>query len=172
MATTTARLWNVYLEARGELSEAGIDKIIDELKRGYGPSVSGGPGFPTFGLTITVSAASAPASATKAVEVLSKVHHVSWKDIVKMEVQRQADLEEDLKRPTFPRLVGVSEAARILRVSRQRVWEIAQQGRLPKPLATLKAGPIWQKSAILAFAEEWARVRKNGRPRKRIEKTA
>src|SRR6266513_1524799 len=164
--------WNVYLEARGELSEAKIDKIIDELERGYSPSVSGGPGFPTFGLTITVSAASASASTTKAIDVLSKVHPVSWRDIVKMEVQRQANLEKDLKRPTFPELVGVSETAGILHVSRQRVWEIAQQGRLPTPLAKLKAGPIWKKAAILAFAEDWARVRKNGRPRKRIKKTA
>jgi len=59
-------------------------------------------------------------------------------------------------------LVGVAEVAEMLGVTRQRVGQL--RGRLPEPLATLRAGPVWERSAIEEFETAW--VRSPGRPRK------
>ena len=51
-------------------------------------------------------------------------------------------------------IVGVSEVAQMLGVTRQRVHALARDDRkdFPKPSATLAAGRIWLRSDI----EEWA----------------
>lgn len=60
-------------------------------------------------------------------------------------------------------LVGCYEACVITGISRQRFSLMNKNGRVPKPVAELKCGPIWLKSDI----EEWAafRNRKPGKPR-------
>jgi len=52
----------------------------------------------------------------------------------------------------FVDVVGVPEAAEILGVSRQRVYQLIDAyPDFPAPLATLAVGRIWSRSAI----EEW-----------------
>ena len=51
-------------------------------------------------------------------------------------------------------LVGLTEIAEMLGVSRQRVHQISQEDpTFPKPDAVLSAGLIWKRKAI----ENWAR---------------
>ena len=51
-------------------------------------------------------------------------------------------------------LVGLTEIADMLGLSRQRVHQLTQQDpNFPSPTATLSAGLIWERRAI----EEWAR---------------
>ena len=61
-------------------------------------------------------------------------------------------------------LVGLSEIAKMLGVSRQRVGQLAQDyADFPSPVADLASGRIWETSAI----ETWAQahpVRRPGRP--------
>lgn len=62
-------------------------------------------------------------------------------------------------------LMGATEVAEYLEVSRQRVLELRQKKEgFPKPVAELKSGPVWDRAAIDEFVEHWER--KPGRPRK------
>ena len=62
-------------------------------------------------------------------------------------------------------LMGATEVAEYLHVSRQRVLELRQKhADFPAPLEQLKAGPVWDKAEIENFLEHWDRT--PGRPRK------
>lgn len=50
-------------------------------------------------------------------------------------------------------LLGVHEIAALLRVKRQRVHQLAKEGRLPTPAVVLKGGQIWNRADI----DEWRR---------------
>ena len=57
------------------------------------------------------------------------------------------------------RLMGISEIAQLLGVSRQRAHQLAQSEDFPKPIAVLAAGKIWEAKRI----EAWAQRRRDGR---------
>jgi hypothetical protein len=59
---------------------------------------------------------------------------------------------------------GVTEVAKLLGVSRQRVSELRGSSLLPAPVAELAAGPVWSVSTLTRFIDTWER--KPGRPRK------
>jgi hypothetical protein len=61
-------------------------------------------------------------------------------------------------------LVGVSELAAALGVSRQRASELRTRPGFPAPVADLSSGPIWRAEQLHRFTETWQR--KPGRPRK------
>ena len=48
-------------------------------------------------------------------------------------------------------LVGTSEIADLLGVSRQRVHQLTARDDFPEPLARLQAGAIWDREAVLAW---------------------
>ncbi len=85
-----------------------------------------------------------------------------------VEVKSVDDFDKELERPNYPQLVGVSEVAALLGVSRQRVSELARAEYFPKPLAHLAAGPVWDRASLTHFLETWERTprRKRGRPKK------
>lgn len=72
-------------------------------------------------------------------------------------------LDHELMQPA-PRLVGVSEIAQILDVSRQRVSELRTREDFPAPIVELAAGPVWNETMLQLFLAGWDR--KPGRPRK------
>lgn len=74
-------------------------------------------------------------------------------------------LTRELAEPLLPELVGVAETAEILGVSKQRVGELAAEGRLPRPVADLRSGTIWTRPSVEAFLARWER--RPGRPRAR-----
>lgn len=51
-------------------------------------------------------------------------------------------------------LVGVSEAAEILEVSKQRVNQLTHTAAFPAPIAQLAATKVWHRSDVEAFAEQ------------------
>jgi prophage regulatory protein len=52
-------------------------------------------------------------------------------------------------------LLGVTEAARLLGVSRQRVQQLTESDPdFPAPVATLARGRVWERDAI----EKWAKA--------------
>jgi hypothetical protein len=62
--------------------------------------------------------------------------------------------------------LGVTEVARELGVSRQRVSELRARPGFPAPIAELAAGPVWKASSLRRFLESWER--KPGRPRRKV----
>lgn len=84
--------------------------------------------------------------------------------IVLAEAKMFDELERELSLPVAPELVGLSEAAEILAVSKQRVAELAREGRLPAPVAGLAGGNVWTRASIEAFLRHWDR--RPGRPKR------
>lgn len=59
-----------------------------------------------------------------------------------------------LRQPDQPPLVGVTEAARILKVPKPRIIRFRQQGRLPEPLRVDgPSPPMYVRNEIEAFAK-------------------
>ncbi len=56
-------------------------------------------------------------------------------------------------------VVGASEIAELLGVSRQRVYELIESHEdFPHPIARLARGSVWERSAIERWAAKWTRT--------------
>lgn len=55
-------------------------------------------------------------------------------------------------------LMGTTEIAELLGVSRQRVSQLAASDTFPEPVARLAAGPIWKRVDIVRWARETGRL--------------
>jgi len=84
--------------------------------------------------------------------------------VVRADVMTFEEQDRELATPNFPELVGVSEVADLLGVSRQRASALAKSSGFPLPVAVLAAGPVWTRPSLNRFVDEWPR--KNGRPPK------
>jgi chaperonin GroES len=82
--------------------------------------------------------------------------------VVHAEAITDASFDEDLGRAHTPSLLGIAELAERLGVSKQRASELAKLGQLPRPLAHLRATPVWSGAAIQHFVDTWPR--RKGRP--------
>ena len=63
-------------------------------------------------------------------------------------------------------VVGSSEAAEMLSISRQRLAQLAQRPDFPAAWATVAATPVWLRTQIRRFERHWPR--RNGRPPKDV----
>lgn len=113
--------------------------------------------------TVTVSFALDDHSSivTKAL-IARALDHLPGGRLVEFRVRTEQSLVDELEQPVIPSLVGISEAAEILGVSRQRAHAIAAGDAFPSPIAHLAAGPVFLETAVRAFA---AKPRHAGRPR-------
>lgn len=84
--------------------------------------------------------------------------------VLAAEAMTEAEADRRLAEPAFPDLIGVTEAASLLGISRQRVHVLRERPEFPAPVAMLAAGPIWRKGDLSTFSDGWKR--KAGRPRK------
>lgn len=55
-------------------------------------------------------------------------------------------------------LVSQAEAADLLGLSRQRVTQLVEEGRAPRPAGKLRRGFVWERADV----ERWAEERRNG----------
>lgn len=51
-------------------------------------------------------------------------------------------------------LVGITEVAEMLGVSRQRASQLSESKTFPKPLGRIKAGPVWQRATVERWKEK------------------
>ena len=58
-------------------------------------------------------------------------------------------------------IVGPSEIAVMLRVTRVTVSRWQREGVLPPPEAELNRGPVWQRASIVLWAEQTGRITDN-----------
>lgn len=84
--------------------------------------------------------------------------------LVGLEVITADEQDRRLSEPAYPELVGVTEIAKMLGVSRQRASALQTAAGFPHPLQVLASGPVWPRTWVERFAETWER--KGGRPRK------
>lgn len=58
----------------------------------------------------------------------------------------------------IPELVGATEIADLLGVTRQRVQQLANDPGFPEPVARLKMGNVWVLEDVIAWAERTGRA--------------
>jgi hypothetical protein len=114
------------------------------------------------GLTFDIQADSAEQAAVEALRIFrAALPGVEPREV---RVQTIEEQERQLAESNVPELLGVAEVAEALQVSKQRVSELTSNPNFPAPIAHLRSGPIWQRSALARFLTSWPR--KPGRPRK------
>jgi hypothetical protein len=91
--------------------------------------------------------------------------HLSHRGIARVDLLTDAYLEREIDQEPEGYL-GVTEVARELGVSRQRVSELRARSGFPSPIAELAAGPVWKASSLRRFVDSWER--KPGRPRSKV----
>lgn len=82
--------------------------------------------------------------------------------LLSVELVTEEEQERRLAEPARPELVGLSEIAELLEVSRQRASQLRSLPAFPAPVAELRSGPVWYRSDITRFEDSWER--KAGRP--------
>lgn len=100
---------------------------------------------------------------TIALDLITKVG-AKVVDVARLEVITPAEQEAGLARPLIPELIGLTEVAEILGVSKQRVAQLRDRPEFPEPVAELASGPVWTRPSLNHFIEGWSR--KPGRPKK------
>jgi predicted DNA-binding transcriptional regulator AlpA len=68
--------------------------------------------------------------------------------------------------------LGLTEIGELLGVSRQRAFTLSKRADFPAPLANLKAGRIWDRTAIEAWEKTWDRSNQGGRPKQKPKEKA
>jgi hypothetical protein len=166
--------WSVDVEFAGVGEPPGPDALFDllEFLTPLNASVTGSPEEPTdgkgrYGASMLVEADSPSDAISLAVGELSraikKFDLPPW-PLARLEVMSEEELDEQLTRPNYPRLLGVSELADLLGTSKQRASQVARGANFPKPLAELAAGPVWTEPSVRQFIEHWTRT--PGRPKR------
>ncbi|HVE91413.1 MAG TPA: hypothetical protein VNE62_03790 [Actinomycetota bacterium] len=164
------REWSVLLEFAsttagrpaetvGDAVEGALDKLKDlHAAASYGPS--------SFSFRMTVAADSPIAAAVAGIGrlagVASTVGLPDW-PLECVEAIPDEALEAELQKPASSEiLVGVSEIALMLGVSKQRASMFTRRSDFPSPVAQLGAGPVWSGREVRNFVNHWAR--RPGRP--------
>ncbi len=132
-----------------------------------GGSVSGSPRKRRYGLTLTIESGSIQAASSVAID---KVTAIAPGVVVAVEAMTVEESDRRLAEPAFPRLVGVTEVAGMLGITKQRLAVLREREDFPAPVAALAAGPVWRASDLSTFAGGWQR--RAGRPRTRSPEAA
>jgi hypothetical protein len=151
-------------DAPDAVADEAVDELMDLLEP-YEAVVAAGP--ESWDATVAVLAEDSRHAIEQGYQLIeemaAKAGLPSW-PTVHVEAIRQDVLAEQLAHPLLPELVSAPEAADILGVSAQRVHQMAAENiDFPEPAYELRAGKLWLRAAVQAFAE---RKRLPGRPRK------
>jgi len=166
---TTMSAWSVELDLTGgvplDLEQAG--EITEALSVHHVNAVGFTDDKRRIDLGLWIEAPNAMAALQvardAALRAFAGTGQDGW-DVVGATVRLWVDFEVDLNRPNYPELVGVAELAEMLGVSKQRVSELANKASFPRPIVSLKAGPVWDRTSVGNFLETWRR-RPGRRPR-------
>jgi hypothetical protein len=155
--------WSVNVEATQpgaqRVDQHAVEVLMEMLHDHHVGGVAVSPG--RYGCRFDVDAPTSLEAVTEADEVFRKAVAVAglpaW-PVVRLEAVSVEELEADLARATFPRLVGVAELAEILGVSRARASELAHSSPdFPPPTVRLASGPVWTEPSVRRFIEAWRR---------------
>ena len=161
--------WSVAIEASltEDLTADEISVLHDELQQ-FAPSV-GTNEDGSLGVQLAIEAR----TVTGAVDTASKALRDALRSaglkvtVVAVQAMPWEKFEESLRSPVVPQLVGVSEIAEMLAVSKQRVTQLSERDDWPPAVARLSAGPVWTEKSVDHFKRNWQRKR-TGRPKKPV----
>lgn len=148
--------WTVYveIETEGPIDEAALWALAE-----LGGSATGAAGDRRLSAITTETA---PDGARALTQALDRVRAVIPVTLVAAEITTTAEADRRLAEPAFPALVGITEIASLLGVSRQRASALQANPSFPVPVASLASGPIWRRRDLTRFEETWSR--QPGRP--------
>lgn len=161
--------WTVSIEVAGEPTgydlQPGLEELVDHLAP-YGAAVSASPDGSRYSVTLSIEGIETCPDAirvalTQYVQYRDKAGLPPWHP-VRIEAMTFDEHDRQLAQPAYPELVGIAEIAAMFHVARQRASELRTRRGFPKPVANLRAGPVWIKSQVEHFAQTWDR--KPGRP--------
>ena len=157
--------WAVHIEAAGDPGQVIDDQLIDLLEQltNWAGVTSGSYDGSRYGATFSIDADDL--DSTSIFDALAEAQRVFTETaqraglpslpIVRAEAMTYEEQEAELRRPLIPELVGVSEIAEILSVSRQRAHQLTKRNDFPDPIAKLSSGPIWTRPSLNRFVDEW-----------------
>ena len=155
--------WNVRVEVRRpEHLAAGEDSVATFLAQlaDRGAAVARGPGVDTYSAQLSVDGLTPVHAVARGVEVVRRAAAVAglpeW-PIVQAQATAADELDRPFDMPNLPELVGISEIAATLGVSRQRAHALAHRDDFPEPVARLASGSVWTRPSITLFVESWKR---------------
>jgi hypothetical protein len=144
----------LILQTRRPITKGALIKIAE-----VGGVAVGRPGERHLETTLTAEADNVEQAAKQAIALVTgRITGI----VVAVEVMTTA--EADRRLAERPELVGTTEIAVMLGISKQRVTTLSKRHDFPMPVQTLAAGPIWRARDLSTFAMGWQR--KPGRPRK------
>jgi hypothetical protein len=163
--------WTVSFDATGdsgEVLEDALEEFLDLLVD-RGGAVNASSAGDRYGANFSVAepvqnAAEAVAVGYDVFTALAEKAGLPTWPVVRTDAMTSDEQDRDLERSTFPELIGVSEVADILGVTRQRASALAKSPGFPDPVAILASGPVWTRSSLSRFIDEWPR--REGRPPK------
>ena len=133
--------------------------LLDALADRGGVTTAGQDGR-RYGARFWVGASGPVEAAEQALTVFRQaaadVGLPAW-DVVEVEVLAEAELERQNALPSLPELVGVTEVAELLEVTRQRASTLARSASFPAPVVTLRSGPVWTRGSVDRFVQSWRR---------------
>lgn len=161
--------YNIEVDLDGEVLDADLmEAFLDELaKHSLGPVVSAGPDGVGMRFSLEYGGPrSLEDVGQDGADIVRKVlAELALHDLAVefLGVETDAHLQRELNTPNFPELVGLSEIAEILGVSKQRVGQLRERDDFPRPVAELRSGPVWSRPMLDRFIDEWPR--RSGHPR-------
>lgn len=123
-------------------------------------AAAGNPGSTRLEATIVVDAGNLFEAAERAI---ARVTALVAGEIVAVNAMTGEENDRRINEPPIE-IIGITEIAELLGVSKQRVFQLMERDDFPAPFAKLACGSIWRKGDLSTFAEGWQR--KPGRPPK------
>lgn len=166
---STATGWTVHLDLSGVLTDSDLDELLDALAA-YAPAATAVVDG-RLGITMSIDTPEDPIhAAMKALDAVTDAGAGFMITLEGLEVWSYEEHDRRLAEPAYPELVGITEIANMLGVTRQRASALQTRPGFPQPLQVLASGPVWPRTWISRFAETWER--KGGRPPKQLPPTS
>lgn len=145
---------NITLHTKRALTEKALIDLAE-----IGGVAEGRPGERRVETTLTVEAPNVRQAADRAIERVTERVAGTVVAFFVMTIE-----EADRRLADRDRIVGVTEVAEMLGVSKQRISMLSQREDFPRPLEQLASGPVWRARDLSTFSAGWRR--KPGRPPK------
>jgi hypothetical protein len=150
--------WIVTVTYPGKLDPKVTSYLADALLDRDGLAAN----LPDF--RFSVAATSHLAGEKAAEDVVGVVHDALFScgfcdaEPISIEAVECGEYDRRAEEPTYPELMSAGEVAEELKISRQRVHQLAAENSgFPAPLYELAIGKLWSAHAIRGFDRTWTR---------------
>ncbi|KFI52312.1 hypothetical protein [Bifidobacterium biavatii] len=162
--TSNNRTWQVSVDIRTPMpiNEDFAFDLMDRLGR-YGASAALDADERGLSVVLSMDAEDTASALEKTVAAIRDDGRLEGFDVVGVSIRSWDEAERETTSPTFPKVVGFAEIARIIGVTRQRAHAFPKIDSFPKPVIETAQGPLYSEAAVRTWAE--TRDARPGRPK-------